>query len=295
MDNQVSEFTLWWDGSDEATQTPFAFNNIYFDDDPQNSKISNEKITLDFSSDSMVATVDGTSTTSTATFMRINSENRASAASTTAYVIYNGIVRDIVRQESEWSGGAQNCPNVYANVVITLPANVTYYTYKLRYMFIDSNQQRAITDFCPISLTTSINPMQAKTENGTASGNPIVTEGSGTFYNYSSSKWHHHWSQLISGTRGYGIMFTDVANQRLYAFDSITPGTPTGAIDVNESNRRIELLPITLREVQFTSVMDITFEGAVVTFDDTTPIYSTSGGLWIIVEHTPSIAVIAGN
>jgi len=295
LDNRVTEFTLWWDGSDEAAQTVFAYNNFYFNDDPLNSEFSNGIIELDFSADSMVSTVVGTSTSSTATFMRINSENRASAASTTAYVIYNGIVRDVIRQESEWSGGADDCPNLYANVVITLPANVTYYTYKLRYMFIDSDQQRAITDFCPISLTTSINPMQAKTEDGTTSGNPIVTEGSGTFYKYSSDLWQHHWSQLISGTRGFGIIFTDLANQKLYDFDIIAPGTPTGAIEVDQNNRVIELLPITLREVQFTHAMDVTFEGAVVTFDDTTPIYSSEGGLYILVEYTPSITVIAGN
>jgi hypothetical protein len=296
LDNHVTDFTLWWDGSDETAQTPFAYNNIYFNDNPSNSEISNGKLTLDFSSNSLVSNVIGTSTSSTATFMRINSENRANAASTTAYVIYDGIVRDVVRQESEWNGGANNCPNLYANVVITLPANATYYTYKLRYMFIDSDQQRTITDFCPVSLTTSINPVQAQTENGTTSGNPIVAVGSDTFYKYSSDLWQHHWSQLISGNRGVGIMFTDVANYRLFAFDSTPPGTPTGAIDVDQSSRRIELLPITLREVQFIYALDITFEGAIVTFDDTTPIYSSEGsGLWILAEFTPSLTVYAGN
>jgi len=299
MDNRVTEITLWWDGSDNAVQTSMAYNNIYFNDDPLNGEISNSKVTLDFSSNSLIATVDGTSTTSTATFMRINSENRADASGTTAYVIYNGIVRDIVRQESEWGGGAQDCPNMYANVVITLPANVSYYTYKLRYMFIDSVQQRTITDFNPISLTTSINPVQAQTENGTNSGTPIVTNGSGTFYKYSEDVWEHHWSQLTSGNKGTGIMFTDTANLNLYIFDSTPPGTPTGALDVDQGNRRIELLPVELRQVQFTNALTITFEGAVATFDNTTPIYSSdsssTSGLWILVEHSPSITVIAGN
>ncbi len=299
LDNHVTEFTLWWDGSDDAAQTSLAYTNIYFDDDPLNSEISNRKITLDLSSNSLVARVDGTSTTSTATLMRINSEDRMDASDTTAYVIYNGIVRDIVRQESEWSGGAQDCPNMYANVVITLPANVSYYTYKLRYMFIDSVQQRTITDFCPIRLTTSVNPIQAQTENGTVSGIPVLLEGSGTVYKYSEDVWEHHWSQLISGTKGAGIMFNDPANLKLYIFDTTPPGTPTGAIKVDQNNLRIELLPIELRQVQFTNSLDITFEGAIVTFDDTTPIYSSEGslpnGLWILAEHTPSITVIAGN
>lgn len=299
LDNYVTEFTLWWDGNDETVQTSLAINNVYFNDDPQNSLISNGILTLDFSSNSLVATVIGTSTTSTATFMRINSEIRANPASTTAYVIYNGVVRDIVRQESEWSGGAQDSPNVYANNVITLPANVTYYTYKLRFMFIDSAIQRTITDFCPISLTTSVNPVQTQTENGTNNGIPIVTEGSGTFFNYSINLWKHHWSQLISGNTGAGIMFTDAANQKLYTFDSILPGTPTGAIEIDQSNREIEFLPITLRETQFTEALDVTFEGAVATFDDTSPIYTLEGnpesGLWILVEHIPLLTVTAGN
>jgi len=299
LDNHVTEFTFWWDGSDEAVQTSLAYSNIYFNDDPLNNEISNGKLTLDFGSNSLVSTVVGTSTSSTATFMRINSENREDASGTTAYVIFNGIVRDIVRQESEWSGGAQDCPNMYANVVITLPANASYYTYKLRYMFIDSVQQRTITDFCPISLTTSINPVLAQTENGTTNGTPIITEGSGTFYKYSENLWEHHWSQLISTDKGAGIMFTDTANLNLYLFDSTSPGSPTGAIKVDQTNRIIELLPIELRQVQFTNALDITFEGAIVTFDTTTPIYSSEGslanGLWILVEHTPSITIIAGN
>ena len=92
-------------------------------------------------------------------------------------------------------------------------------------------------------------------------------------------------------------MFTDIANQKLYEFDSTPPGTPTGALDVDQSNRRIELLPITLRQVGFTNALDITFEGAVVMFDETTPIYisNETPGLWLLVEHTPSLAVIAGN
>ena len=299
LDNHVTEFSLWWDGSDDAVQTSLAYNNIYFNDDPLDSEISNGKITLDFSSNSLVSTVVGTSTSSTSTFMRVNSENRADASGTTAYVIYNGVVRDIIRQESEWGGGAQDCPNMYANVVITLPANASYYTYKLRYMFIDSVQQRTITDFCPISLTTSISSVQSQTENGTTSGVPVVTDGSGTFYKYSEDLWEHHWSQLISGDKGVGIMFTDSATLKLYSFDTTSPGTPTGAMEVDQINRRIELLPVTLRQVQFTEALDITFEGAVVTFDETTPIYTSDGssanGLWILVEHTLSIIVIAGN
>jgi hypothetical protein len=205
------------------------------------------------------------------------------------------VVRDIVQQEAEWSGGAYNCPNLYANIVITLPANVTYYTYQLRLMFINSAQSRTITDLCPISLTVSPSSLQAMTENGVANGFPTVTNGTGTFYNSSAGSWTaHHWSQLISGSKGAGIMFTDSANQILYAFYSIA-GSNVGAIDVDTSSKTIELLPVARNSASFTNALDITWHGAVPTFDGTTPIYQTNdnSGLWILVEYPPTITVTA--
>jgi hypothetical protein len=301
LDSSVSDFTLWWDGSDEAVQTPLALTNQYFTgDDPDDDTLSNGIITLDIGSFSVRSTVDGTGTYSTANFMRINDENSVYGAGA-AYVVHHGVVRDIVHQEAEWGtsgsdGGAEDCPNLYANIVITLPANATYYTYQLRLMFLDSTQDRDISDLCPIRITASPYSLTAMTEDGKASGYPTVTTGTGTFYSTSPSGWTaHHWSQLISGgTRGAGIMFTDSANQRLYAFDSTAPETPTGALKVSSGS--IELLPVTLRTVNnFQNAMDITWHGAVVTFDDTSPIYldSDQSGLWMLVEYPPTITVTA--
>jgi hypothetical protein len=300
MNSNVSKFTIWWNGSDEATQTPLAYttSSCFTGDDPNNNRLTNGRINLQFGSFSATSTVISTTTSSTANFMRINDENSVYGAGA-AYVIHHGIVRDIVQQEAEWNDGAVNCPNIYANIVITLPANVPYYTYQLRLMFINSAQSRAITDLCPIRLTVSPSSPQAMTENGTANGFPTVTNGTGTFYNYSAGSWTaHHWSQLISGSRGAGIMFTDSANQRLYAFDSTAPGTPTGALKATtSSNGLIELLPVTLRQVQFTYAMDIIWRGAVVTFDNTSPVYAVQGGiptgLWILAEYPPTVTVTA--
>ena len=298
MNSQVSKFTIWWNGSDDAVQTSLAYTNTYFSDSISTRTLNNGRQTLQFSSSGFTLTSTAGGTTSTARLMRINMENDTTAPEL-AYVIYNGVVRDIVQGEAEWGGGADNSPNVYSNIVITLPANVTYYTYQLRLMFINSSQQRTITDLCPIQLSTSgISSIQTMTENGTASGYPTVTNGTGTFSNYTSGSWTaHHWSQIISGARGAGIMFTDTANQRLYAFDSTPPGTATGAIKTSTTGGGlIQLLPVTLRQVQFTYAMDITWHGAVVTFDNTTPIYTTAGsptGLWILVEYPPTITVTA--
>jgi hypothetical protein len=210
------------------------------------------------------------------------------------------VVRDIVQQEAEWGtadggGGAYSCPNLYANIVITLPANATYYTYQLRLMFINSAQSRTITDLCPISFTASPSSPTAMTENGTANGFPTVTNGTNTFYNYTAGSWTaHHWSQLISGSKGAGIMFTDSANQYLYAFNSIA-GSNVGALKVDTATKTIELLPVARNSASFTNAWDITWHGAVVTFDGTTPIYQTNdkSGLWILVEYPPTITVTA--
>lgn len=90
-------------------------------------------------------------------------------------------------------------------------------------------------------------------------------------------------------------MFTDSANQMLYFFDTI-PENKTGALKVSSSTgRTIELLPVAMAQVNFTSALDVTWHGAVVTFDETTPVYKEEDGnrtgLWIIVEYPPTITV----
>jgi hypothetical protein len=306
LDSKVTDFTVWWDGCDIATQTPMAFTNKYFNNDNTPAKtLSNGKITLLFGSFNVKSTVVGTGTFSTATFMRINSEASTYGAGL-SYVIHHGIVRDIVQQEAEWGktnppaddGGAHGCPNLYANIILTLPANTNYYTYQLRIMFINSTQARSITDLSPIQLTTSVSSAQMQTENGTLAGFPLIQNGTGTFLNYASGGWTaHHFSQFISNDgKGAGIMFTDTANQKLYAFDSFSGSTSNGALKV--SSGLLELLPVSSSQVQFTYAYDIAWRGAVATFDGATPLCSlydgtTPTGLWILAEYPPTLTVTA--
>jgi hypothetical protein len=285
---KVSKVTIWWDGRDNANQTSQAYTNLYFKgDDTSVGKLTNGIITLQFGGSFTVTSTAVGGSTCTANFMRINNQD-STYGSGQAYVIHHGIVRDIVHTEAEWSNGITDCPNVYSHIVLTLPANATYYTYQLRLMFMNSLLDRTITNLRPIRITASSG--QPQTENGTTSGFPIVQNGTGTFYN-SSSVWQHHWSQIISGTKGAGIMFTDDANKMLYAFDNST--SKTGALKVG--TQTIELCPITMHSVSFTSAKDIAWYGAVVTFDGTTPIYKEESGkktgLWIIVEYPPTITV----
>ena len=251
VNNNVSRVTIWWNGSDLATQTPYAFVNRYFTgDNPSAGTLTNGMLTLQFGGSFTLTSTVGSSSC-TATFMRLNSQASTYGASP-AYVIASGVVRDIVQQEAEWSNGAPNSPNLYAHIVLTLPANATYYTYELRVLFVQSQQSRTITDLCPIELQSSIT--QALTENGTTNGYPIVSNATGTFYNQ-SSVWAHHWSQLISGANGAGIMFTDAGNSQLYSFDSLA-GTQTGGLRVNAAAGTIELLPVGMASVNFTYALN---------------------------------------
>jgi hypothetical protein len=162
-------------------------------------------------------------------------------------------------------------------------------------MFINSQQNRTISDLCPIALSSSIGQLQ--TENGTLQGEPVVASGTQTFN--STGTWGHHWSQFTNGTKGAGIMFTDQANQMLYVFDNMTSATARGALKADSSApQTISLLPVTLNPVSFQTALDVTWYGAVVTFDGSAPsIYGGDGqpGMWILAEMPPTITVNVGN
>jgi len=308
VNHEVEKVTLWWDGRDIATQTKYAWENIYFNDDPDASYsygvLNNGIVRLRVYNFRIESTVVGRSTTSTAKFMRINEDYEPTYGADPAYVIYNGIVRDIIQQEAEWSGGVPNCPNVYSQIVLTLPANATYYTYALRTIFVDSsgvNPARTLNELSVLEL--SIYPGESGTgecitEDGiNATGFPIPSYLEGLFYNSSSATgWAHHWSEFLKGNKGAGIMFTNNSNFNLYTFDSIA-GYKTGALDVDKQTSNtighIEVNPVERYQASFINPLDVTWHGAVVTFEDA-PIYPSSGGnigLWVIVEHPPIIAV----
>ena len=241
LNSQVTDFTIWWDGSDSASQTPLAYTNRYFTDNPGSQTLNNGKLRLQFATNGFVLTSTVGSVVSTSNLMRINN-TQDNTDPELSYVITNGVVRDVVLGEAEFSGGIPNCPNTYTNIIISLPANVTYYTYRLRTMFIDSGSRtRAFSDLCPVRVSTNATPTQIQTENGTLGGFPIMQNGTGTFSNYAASSWSaHHFSQLITDAgKGVGVMFTDINNQKLYAFDSFAASTSKGAIKASSGLLRI--------------------------------------------------------
>jgi hypothetical protein len=296
LNSGVKDFTVWWDGNDTAVQTSYAYTNRYFTgDNVATSTLTNGNVTLLFSGGTVKATLPS-GTYSTATFMRINGEASTYGAGC-SYVIHHGIIRDIVQQEAEWNTGAANCPNIYSNIIVVLPANSTYYTYNLRLMFINSAQARSITDLCPLKLVSSVTGGQTQTENGTLANWPLLQNGTATFPNYASPSWTaHHFTQYITAVgKGAGFMFGDMMNQRLYVFDAIA-GHSTGALSAINSTYQLELQPVALSTVSFTYAYDVTWKGAIATFDGTTPICSmydatTPNGLWILAEYPPSLTI----
>ncbi|MEM3823548.1 MAG: hypothetical protein QXH87_01300, partial [Candidatus Bathyarchaeia archaeon] len=304
----VTKVTIWWNGSDTAIQTPWAYVNRYFKDSPSTRTLSNGKLSITLSSTgfTVTATVGGTS--SATNLMQINDESDNTDPEW-AYTIYNGTVRSIVHGEPEFSGGVDDpqCYNFYAHVVITLPANATYYTYQLRLIFLNSTDKpRSITEIRLLRVSTQ-SSFSSLTENGTLpNGYPKVSTAYDLFYNR-SGVWQHHWAQLNSSSAGFGIMFSDESNKMLYYFDDkTTTGNPTGALRTISSSyptqRAIELLPVSsLASVTgFTSALDICWYGAVVTFGTGyTPIYrggdTNASGLWVLVEYPPTITVTTEN
>ena len=296
VNTHVTAFTVWWNGSDQAIQTPLAYVDTQFTSDSSSgSLLNNGQLKLQFSGGfTVTSTMVDSGTSSTATYMRINGLG-SSYGSGIDWVVVKGVVRDVVQQEAEWGGGVPGCPNFYADIVLTLPANATYYTYQLSLMFMTSQQARTITDLCPIELSSSAGQTQFQTENGTVQGDPVVVSGSNLFFN-STGTWMHHFSQLTNGTSGAGIMFTDQANKMLYAFDKISTPATRGALAAN-ANQTISLLPVA-NSVSFQSALDVTWSGAVVTFDASVPtIYNGAGetGMWVLAEMPPTITVTVGN
>ena len=312
VNHNIHNVTLWWNGSDKTAQTSYAYECVYFNgDDPASNKLTNGILTLDIitsDGDFKVRSTVGSSK-ATAKFMQINDE-WSIYGSDPAYWIHHGIVRDIVQQEAEWSGGADNCPNLYAYIVVTLPANATYYTYSLRFMFLDSVQDRDISDLRAIRIKTKVNKnkwtsswSKRYTENGTQAGMPIISQKKGLFYNFSDqfeNGWAHHWAEMVENDHGFGIMFRTQDNYQLYLFDEIA-GDKTGGLRISESrDGGSQTVRINLKLVDrvsandFQQALDTVWYGAVVTFDGTDPIYTDDGGtsgLWVMVEHPPQVTL----
>jgi hypothetical protein len=283
----TSKVTLWWNGSADAEQTPYAYTNTYFSDNVSNSLLNNGLTQLRFNntgSTLVVTSTVGTISTST-TFTRINS-NQSMFGSNPAYIIYNGVVRDIVTAEAEWHNGITGCPDVLSFIYFMFPANTTYYITSTRFTMLTTQQARTITNFCTSNTTGTVGTAALKVEDGVSSGYPIIASATSFYYN--STNWQHHFAEWInSQNQGYGVMLSTVGLSNLYAFDSF--GGKTGGIN---ATRNVEILPVGLASVSTQAPYEFVFTTFVVVFDaGYLPIYPNTGtaGLWVIAEYWPTI------
>ena len=290
VNNEISEVTLWWDGNDVATQTSYAWENIYFTDNPTSGTLENGFLRLELHNFYVSSRVIGESDSYRTDFLRVNDELPDYGAEP-AYIIYNGVVRDIIQQEIEYDGGGvTGCPNFYSHVFLTLPANAAYYTYAVRTIFVESLlQSRDIIDLSVIQLSNLDGaPL---TEDGIdEDGYPETSiSPDDLYYDGHPNDWAHHWSQISSGNAGAGVMFTDGDNQNLYVFDT---SSKRGALNIQSNLIEVNPVDSALSPVSFTTSRDLVWYGAVVTFNGE-PIYPSSGytGLWVMVEYPPSVAV----
>ena len=308
----VSKVTIWWDRNEDAVQTPYAIYNPntspFKNDDPDKGLLTNGILNLTIIHDNygfkVVSTLGDLNIT--ASFMRVNGESSQNSGRDPVYVIFHGIVRDIILQPVQWDGGADGCPDVYAYMVFTLPANASYYTYQLRMIFLESNHTRTLYDLSLIKLNATVAENQwgsywnLKTENGTSTGYPITSAQEGFYYNF-SNVWQHHWSELIGNNSGFGVMMTTEENKKLYLFDPIAENN-TGGLSITTQDSgdnkivTIEIKPVSLAPASFQSFLDVTWYGVVALFDGEKQraIYSDTDaplGLWVTVEYPPTVTV----
>ena len=174
----------------------------------------------------------------------------------------------------------------------------TYYTYALRTIFVtDVTRNLDELSVLQLLIDTGVSGTgELLTEDGIDGTDlPLTSNLENEFYNF--TYWEHHWSEFMHGTKGAGVMFTDSSNFKLYTFDNAT--IKTGALVVekqqlDDSDGYIKVNPIeqSLSSVTFGTSKDVTWHGAVVTFNGE-PIYRSSddGGLWVMVEHPPIVTV----
>jgi hypothetical protein len=304
INHDVTKATLWWDGSDEAIQTPYAYKNVYFtNDDPTGKKLDNGKITLDlshFSGDNgyVRSTTKTSIITSDTTFLRINSET-PTYGSDPSYTIHHGVVRDIIQQEPEWSGGVASSPDFYGHVVLTLPANTNYYTYKARVIYVPTTRTRDLSELSAIQVKAPTGNYSQRTEDGTQAGKPLTSPS--TLLYDGGIAHQHQWSEYIgTDNKGAGLIMRSSFNERLYTFDEAV-GQHTGSISIDTTNKIIELNPIDIERFaynEFHQGVDVSWIGAIINFGSGNAVDSIypppSGGdigLWILVEYPPIVSI----
>lgn len=312
VDHTYTHVKIWWDGKSSATPST---QTSPFIDNPASHTLNNGKILMNtdlpYGGKTEIKTSippsGGASASVTATFFRFNVNKLPVYGSDLSFVITNGIVRDIIQQEPEFSGGIPGTSDTLTHIVITLPAGTTYYTYKLRALFLGTTQPRTLTELNVLSIDpwTSVDTYTKKTENGVDDSNnpitPLPAPSLANYYGRNDGAGVHRWSELIdSNNRGAGILMHNSALGKLYEFDYDAPIAYRSYIW--NDGTKIEINPVRNGvSATFLTRTDITLNGAVVLFDgtsSTSPIFNRSTdtqGLSLMVDKPPSFFISLGS
>lgn len=302
VNHNVSDITIWWVDNDDAKQTEKAWKNIYFNDDPTHSvlqsvdKDNNNLMKIDFSKWAPSKNYFKTSYKTTSVNSQLGLTNNTSPLfpSLPIYIVYNGVIRDIVTQAAVVDTIDSSVSTIYYNYVITLPANCTYYTYQVTNIMLSTERNRIINSLNVISITipTSVDKYIMKILTG------VVMEVDGPTVNSPYSHGDHRWIEYIEGGTTYiggGILMMSETSEKLYIFDADVSPQYTGEIIVGDE---INLSPISHTPLEdYKQYSRVTWYGAVMLFDSTsksdTIYYKDSDGvygLYAMVVYPPTIS-----
>lgn len=302
VNHHVSDVTIWWVDNDDAKQTKKAWENVYFKDDPTHGilqsvdKNNNNLMKIGFSKWAPPQNYFETSYETTSVSSQFGLINSTSPLfpSLPVYIVYNGVIRDIVTQAAVVDTIDSSVPTIYNNYVITLPANCTYYTYQITNIMLSTEKNRKINNLCTISITipNNVDKYIMKTLTGE------VMEVDGPTVNSPYSSGDHRWIEYISGKTTYtggGILMMNEMSERLYIFDAYVFPQYAGEIIIGD---KIDLSPISHTPLEgYKQYSRVTWYGAVMLFDSTSKsdtIYyeDINGvyGLYAMVVHPPTIS-----
>jgi hypothetical protein len=305
VNHNVSAVTVWWTDDDSAKQTPLAIDNVYFSDDIGNSKLESNvrghPFVLDFkqwNAPSYYFTSDyDNGKVIVKSYLGYTNSSAPVFPAEMTYVVYNGIVRDIVSQTAVVDTTDGSMPTIYYNFVITLPANCTYYTYQITNTMLETTQARRIDDLSLIKLRITDD---AEKYVMTEFDNEIMEVVSPTSYP-SQYKGANRWIEYLTFSKdmytGAGIMMMQESVDEVFKFDRDISPLTTGRFNVLNSDLLVSpvlLIPLT----NYQQYSQVTWHGAVTLFyteslDDT--IYYKDGsnnvhGLYALVVYPPTVS-----
>jgi hypothetical protein len=213
------------------------------------------------------------------------------------YVIYNGVVRDIVSQTAVVDTTDNSIPTIYYNYVITLPANCTYYTYQITNTMLSTTTHRKINDLSFIKLTM---PNGASKYVMTDLKNKYMEVANPTTFpsQYKGlNRWVEYLSTSGSTYSGAGILMMQESVDRIFKFDQDIAPMSTGRVNLLSASLQLSpvlLLPLT----NYQSYSQVTWYGAVLLFKSNSQydtIYYREGvanahGLYSMVVYPPTIS-----